>query len=71
MGSPAYMSLNSHAGYTKSRQDDIESLAYVLVELLYPELLLNILKQTASNSLPEAKVRLTQNMKNVNKQVEN
>ena len=65
------MSLNSHAGCTKSRQDDLESLGYVLVDLLYPSMLHKGLKQTGSNSLIDAKKNLVQNMKNAMMQMEN
>ena len=45
IGSPAYQSLNAHKGNSLSRQDDLESFAYVLVDLIYPRFLEKIISK--------------------------
>ena len=39
IGSPAYQSMNSHLGNSLSRQDDLESLSYVIVDMFSPDFL--------------------------------
>ena len=63
MGTQAYMSMNSHAGNTQSRQDDMESLAYVLVAMVYPDLISN-LKALTSKSTYSIKRNLVEFMSN-------
>lgn len=66
IGSPAYQSLNSHLGNTLSRQDDLESLSYVLVDMIYPDLLQKIVIKK-NIELQAAKKKLTSYMKASNK----
>ena len=37
IGTPAYQSMNSHLGNRPSRQDDLESLSYVIVDMFFPD----------------------------------
>lgn len=38
---PVFASLNAHKGYTRGRADDLESLGYVLINVLYPKFILD------------------------------
>ena len=62
IGSRAFLSINSHGGNTHSRQDDLESLAYVLVNMLHPNLVgqLAICKNVPIQSIKKQLVRYLQ-----------
>ena len=61
IGSPAYQSLNAHLGNSLSRQDDLESFAYVLVDQFYPRLLEKIIHKRQVQ-LQNAKKKLAKYM---------
>ena len=65
------MSLNSHGGYNRSRQDDLESLAYVIVDLLYPNEFLKVIDHKDPNSIVVAKKNMAQNIRDAIKEMEN
>ena len=59
----AYLSLNSHAGNTHSRQDDLESLSYVFTNQLHPALIQKI-SQLKNISLHSTKKKLVKYIRN-------
>lgn len=58
-GTRLYGSLNGLLGFSKSRRDDMESLAYMLIELLNP----SFFKADNYQSLIQTKENIVENMK--------
>lgn len=61
VGTPLYTSISSHKGRTLSRRDDLESLGYMLVHSLFPDLFMrHVDRALGLRSLLSVKKRLCQ-----------